>query len=283
VVGVLGLGGIGKSALSVSLMHQVAERFEVVIWRSLRDAPTCEALLDGCLQILAPQPHGQTLVDLEQRLNLLLEHLRGRRALVVLDNLETLLEEGADTGRMRPGYEEYERLLRRVGEIEHQSCLLFTSREKPIALAPLEGNQSCVRVLRLARLESRPCEQLLAEKGVAGTDSERARLIDIYAGNPLALKIVAQTIGDLFDGKIAPFLDQGEIIFGSIRNLLAEQFVRLSALEQRVLLWLAIMREPSILVELLAVLVTPVSRARLLEAVEALHRRSLIEQGKNRL
>jgi transcriptional regulator with XRE-family HTH domain len=54
VVSVLGLGGIGKSALAVSLMHQVAPHFEVVIWRSLRDAPACEAVLDQCLQVLAP-------------------------------------------------------------------------------------------------------------------------------------------------------------------------------------------------------------------------------------
>ena len=39
VVSVLGLGGIGKSTLATKVMHRVAERFEVVIWRSLRDAP----------------------------------------------------------------------------------------------------------------------------------------------------------------------------------------------------------------------------------------------------
>src|SRR5260370_16551649 len=39
VVSVLGLGGIGKSALVVSLMHQGAQRFEVVIWRSLPHPP----------------------------------------------------------------------------------------------------------------------------------------------------------------------------------------------------------------------------------------------------
>jgi len=53
VVSVLGMGGIGKSALAVSLMHQLAPRFEVVLWRSLRDAPACEALLEDCLQVLA--------------------------------------------------------------------------------------------------------------------------------------------------------------------------------------------------------------------------------------
>ena len=55
VVSVLGQGGIGKSALATKVMHRVAEDFEVVIWRSLRDVPTCEALLDSSLQVLAPQ------------------------------------------------------------------------------------------------------------------------------------------------------------------------------------------------------------------------------------
>ena len=49
VVGLLGVGGIGKSALSVDLMRRIAPQFDVVIWRSLRDAPTCESLLDSCL------------------------------------------------------------------------------------------------------------------------------------------------------------------------------------------------------------------------------------------
>ncbi len=54
VVSVLGMGDIGKSALSVSLMHRVAPHFEVVLWLSLRDAPGCSALLDDCLQVLVP-------------------------------------------------------------------------------------------------------------------------------------------------------------------------------------------------------------------------------------
>ncbi len=280
VVGVLGLGGIGKSSLSVSLMHQIADQFEVVIWRSLRDTPTCEALLADCLRVLVPQSPELPSADFEQCLNLVLQFLREHRALIVLDNLETLLEEGDAAGRMRAGYEDYGTLLRRLSETEHRSSLLFTSRENPISLVALESSPSLIRLLRLNRLESKPCEQLLAEKGVIGSDSERAKLIDLYAGNPLALKIVAQTIVDLFDGGIAPFLDQGEVIFGGIRNLLAGQFARLSPLEQSLLLWLAILREPATLNELSAALVTPVSRGRVLEALQALYRRSLIERGQ---
>jgi len=280
VVSVLGLGGIGKSALAVSLMYQLALHFEVVLWRLLRDAPACDTLLDDCLQVLSPQPLREVPVSMEQRLGLLLESLRDQRVLLVLDNLEVLLEEGEGTGRMRAGYEDYARLLRQVAQTEHQSCLLLTSREKPRDLVALEGSRTPVRSLRLAGLDAVASEQLLAEKDVACTTPERSRLIEAYAGNPLALKIVAETIVELFGSEIAPFLEQGEVVFGSVRELLDEQFARLSADEQTVLLWLAILREPVTFEEVLAALATLLSRAQVLDAVEALRRRSLIERGQ---
>ena len=171
-------------------------------------------------------------------------------------------------------------MLRRIAETEHQSCLLLTSREKPSDLVPLEGSRAPVRALRLARLDAEACQQLLAEKGVAGSVAEQLRLVEAYAGNPLALKIVARTIVELFDGQIALFLEQGEVIFGGVRALLDEQYARLSVVEQSVLLWLAILREPVTLQQLLAVLGVPLRRAQVLEAVESLRRRSLIEPSQ---
>src|SRR5262249_52113181 len=190
--------------------------------------------------------------SLEERLRLLLEQLRARRVLLVLDNLEMLLEEGEGTGRMRAGSEGYAHLLRRMGETAHQSCLLLTSREKPADLVPLEGKRAPVRALRLAGLDAEAGAQLLAEEEVVGTPHDRVRLVEGYRGNPLALKIVAQTITELFGGEIAPFLEQGEVVFGGVRELLDEQFARLSALEQSVFCWLAILREPVSLEQLLS-------------------------------
>ncbi len=282
VVSVLGMGGIGKSALGVSMMHQLSEHFEVVIFRSLRDAPSCETLLDDCLQTLSPQPLSARLSTLEQRLSLLLECLRNTRTLVVLDNLECLLQEGNVRGHFRPGFEGYGLLLRRVVETVHQSCLLLTSREGPADLRLLEGRYPSVRSLRLTGLDVAACQQIFVEKELVGTPTEQERLIEVYAGNPLALKIVAETIIDLFSRKIGLFLASGTVIFGSITDLLDEQFARLSALEQSVLCWLAIMREPVTLDELSALLVTQQSRVQVLEAVDAGYRRSLVERGKRR-
>jgi hypothetical protein len=209
-----------------------------------------------------------------------MEQLRVRRVLLVLDNLEMLLEEGTGTGRMRAGSQGYARLLRRIGESAHQSCLLLTSREKPMDLVPLEASRRPVRALRLAGLDGRAGAQLLAEQDVAGSPHDRERLVEVYRGNPLALKIVARTIVELFGGEIVPFLEQGEVIFGGVRQLLDEQFDRLSALEQTVFSWLAILREPVSLEELLSVLSVPRAAVQVLEALDGLGRRSLLERGQ---
>jgi hypothetical protein len=137
-----------------------------------------------------------------------------------------------------------------------------------------------VRTLRLAGLDIMASEQLLVEKDISGNTSDLARLIARYGENPLAIKIVAQTIVELFGNEIAPFLEQGGVVFGSIRELLAEQFDRLSMAEKMVLLWLAILREPVSIAELLTVLGTPLEVGRVLNAVDALRRRSLLERGK---
>jgi WD40 repeat protein len=280
MVSVLGMGGIGKSALSVSLMHRVIGHFQVVIFRSLRDAPACDALLDDCLQTFSPQLLGAVPGSLERRISLLIEQLRKVRALLVLDNLESLLEEGDVKGRFRAGFEGYETLLRRVAETEHHSCLLLTSREKPAGLRAVEGKNSPVRSLRLSGLDATACEQLLAEKEAIGSPQDQAQLVEVYGGNPLALKIVAETISDLFGGEISQFLSSGALIFGSISDLLGEQFARLSLLEQTILLWLAIAREPVTIDELQTMLVAPLPRIQILEAVDSLRRRSLIERGQ---
>lgn len=49
LVGLLGIGGIGKSSLAVKLGLQIQSEFEVVVWRSLLNAPPVEAQLTSIL------------------------------------------------------------------------------------------------------------------------------------------------------------------------------------------------------------------------------------------
>lgn len=271
LVALLGMGGIGKTALAAKLAREIHGEFEAVIWRSLRNAPQLATLLGELVPFLSHQQ--DTQADLRQ----LIYWLRTCRCLVVLDNVETILQAGDQAGHFRPGYESYGELFRIVGEVAHQSCVILTSREKPAELAAFEGDGFSVRSLKLEGSQE-AAQALIQAKGLLGSEAQQQQLCRIYSYNPLALKIVATSIQDLFDGAIQPFLDQDTFIFNSIRRLLDQQFERLSPLEQHLMYWLAINREGTTIAELVEDLITPIPRANFLEALESLSWRSLIEK-----
>ncbi|MEO1401698.1 MAG: NB-ARC domain-containing protein [Cyanobacteria bacterium J06635_1] len=278
LVAILGLGGMGKTALAVQLGHRLLGDFEQVIWRSLRYAPTAKELVQDWLQGLSVSPSDMATQTLDQLQRTLLEALAQRRCLLILDNGETLLDEGK-TGRYRPGYEAYGQLLRSLGEINHTSCVILTSREKPSEVGALEGTHLPVRSFSLTGLSVESAITLIKAKGIIGSVPEMQSLVHHYDGNPLALKIVATSIRDLFLGQISSFLQQGVVIFNGIRRLLEDQFKRLSGLEQQIMNWLVCDRTPITVQTLQQDLFPPVSLAQLLESLESLAWRSLIEKN----
>ncbi|MBD3883967.1 NACHT domain-containing protein [Phormidium tenue FACHB-886] len=281
LIAILGMGGIGKTALSVKLAQMVEGQFEYVIWRSLKDAPPFKQLLSNMIKFLSNQQETETNSPetTTNSITRLLEHLRNHRCLLILDNVESILQ-GGQTGVYREGYESYGELFQQVGESFHQSCFIITSREKPRALAALEGETLPVRCYQMQGIEDASGQEILKAKGLQLSEAEeQAReLIRRYAGNPLALKLIATTIQELFAGNIAEFLKEETIAFNEIRVLLDQHFDRLSGLEQSIMYWLAINREPVTVQELLEDIIPPVLKHRLLEALTGLVGRSLIEK-----
>ncbi|MCA1991592.1 MAG: hypothetical protein LDL41_06035, partial [Coleofasciculus sp. S288] len=110
------------------------------------------------------------------------------------------------------------------------------------------------------------------------SEKEQQILVRLYASNPLMLKIVTTTIQDIFDGDTTRFLTEGGFVFGDIRELLDQQFNRLSALERQVMYGFAIHHEVVTLPGWPEELIPSVSSWERIEAVESLQRRSLIEK-----
>ncbi len=278
LIALLGMGGIGKTALSVKLAEQLQGEFNYVIWRSLRNAPPIVDLLREIILFVSDQQEVNLPETVDKQISCLMKYLRSQRCLIVLDNAESILESGKRSGRYRSGYQEYGHLFRRVGDERHQSCLVFTSREKPSGFTAREGATLPVRSLQLTGLPQAEAQQIITSKGLVHSATEYDNLIQRYTGNPLALKIVATTIQRLFDGDVRQFLQQGPIVFGDIWEILEQQFNRLSANEKQVMYWLAIKREWVKLTQLQEDIVPKISKRELLEALLSLQGRSLIEQ-----
>ena len=284
LVALLGMGGIGKTTLSIKFAQQVETKFDCVIWKSLRDAPPVEEVLANLIEFLSEGKETEANLPerVGERITRLINYLRSLRCLVVLDNGESLLDSGSRIGKYRSGYEGYGELLRRVGATEHTSCLMLTTREKPKEVAILEGENFLVRSLPLEGFKKAEGLEIFQAKGLLGSESELNQLSDRYGGNPLALKVVATTIQELFEGNIAAFLCQEQAVFGNIRDVLDQQFERLSKIEKEVMFWLAIAREPISISQLREHFVLPVPLIKLVEALESLSRRSLIEKNASR-
>ncbi|MGG6237861.1 NB-ARC domain-containing protein [Nodosilinea sp. AN01ver1] len=286
LVGLFGMGGMGKTTLAVKLAQQVQDQFEVVIWRSLRHAPPVNDLLKDLLGVLSAAVPETPGAEFDGLLRSLLDQLRQHRCLIVLDNGETILRPRDRTGTYLPGYENYGQLFASLGNVEHPSTIVLTSREKIKEIAQHEGETLPVRSLRLRGLPSPVGQTIVQARGkFTGTPAEWQHLNNHYAGNPLALKMVAAVVQDCFDGQLEPFvqvLTQGDSVFGDIRDLLTHQLDRLSPVEQQVMAWLAIYREPVTLAQVRADLVAPLALGDLIEALTSLERRSLIERDTPR-
>ncbi|BBC25579.1 NB-ARC domain-containing protein [Pseudanabaena sp. ABRG5-3] len=273
LLAICGMGGIGKTALAVKLVENMQSQFDCLIWRSLRGAQPTAQLISDLLQFLNhSQQTGSSISDL-------LEVLRQKRCLIVLDDFEATLQDGELVGAYRQGCELYAELLQRVGAERHQSSLILIGREQPKEISMHQGEDQPIRYYKVNGLQRQGAFELLRARGFKGSENGLDALIQQYRGNPSALRIVAGTIQELFNGNVSEFLKQTALALGDVlRTLLYQQFERLSKLEKDILYWLAIKHRPVSLSTLRSEMNLQASGSELIDALESLRWRSLIEK-----
>lgn len=105
ILAVLGIGGIGKTALAAKIIDQVKNDFEYVFWRSLKNVLPLELVLKNCIQFLSNQQQIDLPENTDDQITLLIKYMRDHRCLFGLDNLESVMQSGNPTGQFRKGYE----------------------------------------------------------------------------------------------------------------------------------------------------------------------------------
>lgn len=264
------MAGVGKTTLATKLAKSIQDRFEYVIWRTIQHTSSANDLLTEFVSFLSNQQ--ETKPDI----NLLIHYLRKSQCLLILDKLETTLD--ADlTIDYRSGYQIYSDLIRAISTTNHSSCLILTSREKPAEIATLERTAFNVRSLNLEGSQE-VALHLLQSKQLLGSEEQKQKLCLLYSHNPLQINMVANTIIQLFDSKIDKFLEQNTLLLSNISQLLKQQLHRLSELEWHIMYCIAINQQITNIDTLAKNIWLTIPKYQLLNAIEKLIWRSLIEK-----
>lgn len=237
-ISIVGLPGIGKTSLISQLIRQLHTEntcFTAVVWQSLESAtgkaPPFDGIIDSLLFTLS---NGDITAenDCGKKTENLLKILREKPCLLVFDRAETLLKTGEAkaAGYFADNCAEYAWLFKQLLETEHQSKILFTSRESLAELPP-----TLTREIQLNGLNQDAAITLLKSFNLTGNEEELAELSARYQGHPKALQLVAALIRDdaEFQGNVGKFLqDRDWLLIRDIEKLIDEMIVRLSEIEQ---------------------------------------------------
>ena len=232
LISILGLSGIGKTALVKRWVDLNLDQFEFIIWRSLKYPKPLELLVKDLLNIIKPEDK-QTIDD---QVKQLLDILINKKCLIILDDVQNIFTTGQFAGQYQPEYQSYQNFFTLITETEHQSSLILISQEKCPEMEGWENELYPINCLELSGLYDL---EILNNKGLKN-DEFWLNLINLYEGNPVYLKSIAILIKNIFDGDVAEFLAENELVITpEMRSHFNQLFNRLSPIEQQIVLKLS--------------------------------------------
>ena len=272
ILTIFGMGGIGKTILTMEVARRLKTGFEHVFWRTLNNVSLPEMVIQDALKLFTRRKNKATI---ERQIVDLLQYLKNRRCLFILDGIETILAAGNSVTIYQNGHQIYGELFKQIAHTQHQSCLILVSSEKPRDIHTWESHSASIYSLQLQGSSS-VCYEILKDKGMIQTPAWD-ELIEAYHQHPLAIRIVGSTIVELFDGDVAEFLRQNTLFLGDLEFMLHEQYYRLADAEKYIIDIIAQMNKPLSLQELSEQYATRLRCSEIINCLDRLKRRSLIE------
>lgn len=276
VVAISGMLGIGKTATAIKLTHLLKNRFDFVIWKSLRQAPTLKELLISILNQFPTDNLNKNYLhaSLCSLIDLFINRLQSHRCLLIFDGFEAVMN---NDDFHNTAYADFLQILL---ERNFQSNVIITSRNKPYLSTVLEDKN--LYLMQINGLEIGDIKKIFSQQGFYGTSiGDWINLVNYYGGNPLALKTVANQILQYFEGNITKYLKElafSKFILQDFQRLLIEEFQNLSRLEKTVIKKLATYSGKVSFSQLRQDLNEPKIEPYLLNILDYLNSRALVEQ-----
>ncbi|OCR00738.1 ATPase [Oscillatoriales cyanobacterium USR001] len=277
LIALTGISGIGKTSLAVQLVQQIKNQFDYIIWRTIDASHTLDEFQQELIQLFSQSEKLDSPATNPKPLPLI-KYLQKYRTLIILDDIHHLFSSGELAGKYKPEYEEYRSFFKQIEKLSHQSCFLLIGWEQPREVTQVKSQNTPIRTLQITGLDIAAGREILRDNGLEEINNCEA-LINCYQGNPLWLKNVATLIQEL-GGYVTELLpDDGILLPEDLKDVLEEQFSRLSEIEKQVISLLAKESEPINLAKLLEN--SRITSSDLPNVLQSLSRRCLIEQQES--
>jgi tetratricopeptide (TPR) repeat protein len=253
VIALLGQGGMGKSALAAKLVEaagidvrsgKFAETcgFDCAIAFKAFEGSSFDEVAGVLLAGLGLQEEG---LDARGTIAAIVRGLGQVRALVVLDNLESVLlpPSGARPGRAVSL--EWGDLLNGLAVGNHRSLVMLTSREFPADLSDrrlpnAKPNRALVRVEPIEQVDVTSAIEILQEYGMQDSPEDLAWIARQVDGHPIYLQLLAANYGEM-----PGFLRKNpQELAGGLDGELAKQWLRQSEAARDLARRLCVLRVP---------------------------------------
>lgn len=200
LITLLGIRGIGKTALSLKLVDNIKENFEFVIYKSLKSLPSLTQLITETIY-----PNVQLISDNSpHQLSQFKKAIEKYSYLMIIDDVNCIFSKHQVSGKYQQGYEEYGNLFKLLSTTKHRSCLIINSSEEIRELSKPQTDHSHVFTLELLGLDDDGVN-ILKKFGLKNEENYQ-KLLNIYQGTPQYLQIIGYLIQELFAGDTNKFL-----------------------------------------------------------------------------
>jgi len=269
LISILGLSGIGKTTLVKRFIDLHQQKFDAIVWRSLKFPQSLNLLLDDLLK----HHKLESLPTINDKLKQLFDILTNKKCLIILDDVQNIFTPHQFAGKYQPEYQDYQTLFKMITETQHQSHVILISQEQCPEMESLDEELYPIKSLELSGLEN---IDILKNTGLKDEDTW-LNLMILYTGHPLFLKTITISIKKIFNGKVSEFLAENELVITQeMQSLFSQIFHKISPIEQQIILALSKCNQPLSREDLKSRL--ELSSTNFINGLESLQKRYLIHK-----
>lgn len=268
---VIGVAGVGKSALVAQYIHLKKYQPNTVIWQAI-EAGSSVRHISSAMGLTVEESSDQAHVFA------IVEALQKNQYLLILDQSEGLLKqeihERLSLSAYSPEYSSYEGLIKAITKRNIKSHVIVISRIPFRDLERAHTNGSAIKILNIGGLKYPDVKTLMNLHRVEA--SEHEKLCDLYEGNAGCLKDALSQIIDLYGGNVEEFLRATLYLSRNFRDLYRPQLDELTPVELQLLKLLQTPQKFIELEEAVRKAKINISRGNLIQTIEMLQMSQLV-------